>query len=133
MSTHDIHTRTGRSLNELTLEAVLDGTVGVADFSISAEQLRRQAEESERAGYPQLAESLRRAAELTALSNEEILALYDALRPGRATYEELLALAERLERENDAHGTAALIREAADVYRARGIAKDGTGTRAQSM
>jgi propanediol dehydratase small subunit len=122
MPSDDLHTRTGRTLDELTLDAVLEGTVGVADFSISAEQLRRQAGQSEEAGYPQLAESLRRAAELTSVSNEEILALYDALRPGRATYEELVGLADRLEHEHGAPRTAALVREAADVYRARGVA-----------
>ena len=123
MSTEDVRTRTGRSLDELTIEAVLDGSVEVSDFSISAEQLRRQAQASEQAGYPQLGESLRRAAELTSVSNEEILALYDALRPGRASYEELIELASRLERDHAAARTAALVREAAEVYRARGIAR----------
>ena len=123
MSEESLRTRTGRSLDELTLEAVLDGALGVSDFSISAEQLRVQAERAEQAGYGQLAESLRRASELTAVSNDEILALYDALRPGRATSEELVALAERLEREHDAPRTAALVREAAEVYRARGIVR----------
>lgn len=123
MSEESLRTRTGRGLDELTIEAVLEGAVGVADFSISAEQLRHQAEQSEQAGYAQLAESLRRASELTAVSNEEILALYGALRPGRATYEELVGLAERLEREHEAPRTAALVREAAEVYRARGVAQ----------
>jgi len=123
MPTEDVRTRTGRSLGELTIEAVLEGALGVADFSISAEQLRHQAHAAEQAGYTQLAESLRRAAELTAVSNDQILALYDALRPGRATYEELVGLAERLEREHEAPRTAALVREAAEVYRARGIAR----------
>jgi propanediol dehydratase small subunit len=121
MPAQEVRTKTGRSLAELTLKAVLDGAVGASDFSISAEQLRRQADQSVEAGYPQLAESLRRAAELTAISNEEILAMYDALRPGRSTYEELIALAERLERQHDAPRTAALVREAAAVYRARRI------------
>ena len=33
-------------------------------------------------GNPQLADNLRRAAELTELPDEEVLAIYEALRPG---------------------------------------------------
>jgi propanediol dehydratase small subunit len=120
----DLRTRTGRRLDELTLESILEGDLGVTDFSISAEQLRRQADAAEQAGYGQLGESLRRGAELTSVSNQGILALYDALRPGRASYEELVALAEELERDHDAPLTAALVREAADIYRARGLTRD---------
>ena len=116
-----IQTKTGRALDELTIEAVLEGEVGIGDFGISAEQLRVQAEVAERAGYGQLARNLARAAELTAVSNEEILALYTALRPGRSSHGELLALADRLEREYAAPLTAELVREAAAAYQARGI------------
>jgi propanediol dehydratase small subunit len=42
------------------------------------------------------------------------------LRPGRATYDELEALAESLER-SEAPRNAALIREAAQVYLDRGL------------
>jgi propanediol dehydratase small subunit len=68
-----------------------------------------------------LAENLRRAAELTHISNEEVLEIYDTLRPGRTTYEKLIALAERLAHELNAPRTAAFVREAAEVYRARGL------------
>ena len=47
-------------------------------------------------GNPQLAENLRRAAELTLLPDEEVLAVYEALRPGRSTPAQLTELAASL-------------------------------------
>ena len=58
-----VRTKSGRALDELTIEAVLAGELTVADFRISAETLRRQADSAKAAGYRQLAENLRRAAE----------------------------------------------------------------------
>ena len=125
MTQKTIHTATGRALDDLSMEAVFQGQLTTEDFRISAETLRQQAEAAEAAGYRPLAENLRRAAELTRISNEEVLAMYDTLRPGRTTYAQLIALAERLEHEFDAPLTAALVREAAEAYRARGLVKDG--------
>ncbi len=107
----------------LTLEAVLRGEVTEEDFRISAETLRQQADTAAAAGYVELAQNLRRAAELTQLSNEEVLAIYDTLRPRRTSYEELVGLAERLERDLDAPLMAALVREAAEVYLERDLVR----------
>jgi propanediol dehydratase small subunit len=49
------------------------------------------------------------------------LRMYETLRPGRASYDELIALADRLEREHHAPESAALVREAAEAYRARNL------------
>jgi len=117
----DYRTQTGRSLGELTLQAVLDGSVRPEDFRISEETLCRQADRAEAAGYAELAENLRRAAELTHVSNDEVMTIYETLRPGRTSYEELISLAERLETELKAPRNAALVREAAEVYKDRGI------------
>ncbi len=122
MCDQEIRTASGRSLDELTMEALLSGELTTEDFRISAETLRRQADAAELAGYGALAGNLRRAAELTTVTNEEVLRIYEALRPGRSTYEELIALADRLQSAHDAPLTADLIREAATVYRDRGIA-----------
>ncbi|MFI6602526.1 diol dehydratase small subunit [Nonomuraea sp. NPDC050536] len=80
---------------------------------ISPQTLRRQAEVALAHGNPQLAANFRRAAELATLSDEDVLRVYEALRPGRSKYDELSDLADWLE----AHGcplTAALVREARD-------------------
>lgn len=121
MERETLHTLTGRSLDELTLENVLRGALETEDFRISAEALLYQAAQAEAAGYTQLAETLRRAAELTGLSNEEVFEVYTTLRPGRTTHARLLALATHLESERQAPRTAALVREAAAVYLARGL------------
>jgi len=124
MKQKTIYSATGRPLDALDMEAVLEGQLTTEDFRISADTLRAQADAAEAAGYASLAENFRRAAELTGISNEEVLAMYNTLRPGRTTHRELLALAERLERDFTAPLTAAIVREAADVYLARGLVKE---------
>lgn len=117
-----IISRTGRSLEELTLENVRAGKIGPEDFSIHPDTLRAQAEIAEEAGFRQLAANLRRAAELANIPNEKVLAIYEGLRPYRLTYAQLLALAEELERDYQAVENARFIREAAEAYRERGLA-----------
>ena len=95
--------------------------MAIDDLQVSAETLRAQAAIARQAGYPQLAANLRRAAELTAVPNAEILRMYALLRPGRASYDELAALAGRLEADYQALERAALVREAAQTYRERGL------------
>lgn len=108
-----LRTPSGLPFEEVTLEAVMAGRVTMADLRVTAEALELQAQVAEQAGRPQLAENLRRAAELVAVPDEEILAIYNALRPGRASREELLALASELEARYGAFRCAAHIREAA--------------------
>ena len=117
-----IVSRTGRPLGELTLENVREGQVDAGDLTIHPDTLRAQAAIAEEAGFPQLAANLRRAAELATVPNERVFAIYEALRPYRVTYEQLRALADELEREYAAPENARFIREAAEVYRARGLA-----------
>ena len=116
-------TASGRTVDELTLEAVLAGELAAEDFRIHGDTLRRQADAAEAAGYGQVAENLRRAAELVRLSNQEVFDIYDALRPGRATHSQLIELAERLENDLEAPLNAALVREAAKVYAERGLCR----------
>jgi propanediol dehydratase small subunit len=129
MTTDDktLHTASGRRLDELNMEAVLAGKLTADDFRISDEMLHRQANAAESAGYSQLADNLRRAAELTRVSNDQVFEIYDMLRPGRATYAELVALADRLEHDLEAPLTAVLVREAAEVYMDRDLVKASAG------
>lgn len=89
------------------------------DFQISPDTLRWQASAAQAAGFTQLAENLCRAAELAAVPKEALLRIYEALRPGRSTQAELLAVADALERDYSARQTAAFIREAAAEYARR--------------
>ncbi|HXF64402.1 MAG TPA: diol dehydratase small subunit [Caldilineaceae bacterium] len=109
----------GRALSEIDLDAAAAGLLDAGDIQISADTLRAQAEIARQAGYRELAANLARAAELTAVPNAELLRMYELLRPGRSTYEELTGIAERLEGEYAAPLTAAFVREAAEVYRSR--------------
>ena len=96
---------------DLTLERVVAGEVGADDVRVAPETLLRQADFAAEAGNGQLAENLRRGAELVGFSDEELLAFYDRLRPGRSTATELDELARGLD-ERGAPLCAALVREA---------------------
>ena len=115
-----IRALSGKAVNGLTVEAVRAGEVGVADLRIHPETLERQAVVAEQHGNPQLAENLRRAAELTRLPDEEVLAVYEALRPGRSTPAQLTGLAASLAGRGLPR-CAALLTEAAEVYARRGL------------
>jgi propanediol dehydratase small subunit len=117
----DLKALSGRPLSEITLDAVSAGTLSSDDMRIQAETLRLQAQVAEQAGYMQLAANLRRAAELTAVPNEEVLKIYDLLRPGRAAYTQLTQLADYLEQTYQAAETAKFVREAAEVYKQRNL------------
>jgi propanediol dehydratase small subunit len=118
-----LHADSGRNVSDIDLEALCAGQLSADDLRISAEALREQAAIAEDAGYVQVAQNLRRAAELTAVPNEELLRIYEALRPGRSTYAEMRTIAQRLQDEYRAPETAAFVFEAAEVYRQRGFTR----------
>jgi propanediol dehydratase small subunit len=110
---------TGKGINEITLQGVLDGTVKPEDVRISPETLEFQAQIADSVGRKPFARNLRRAAELIKVPDERMLEIYNALRPYRSTREELYAIAEELEVKYNAPINAGLVREAADVYKGR--------------
>ena len=116
----EVRALSGKPVGELTLEAVRRGEIGLEDLRIHPETLERQAGIAEQHENPQLAENLRRAAELTRLGDEEVLSIYETLRPGRATPAELTALADSLAGRGLPR-CAALVAEAAEVYARRGL------------
>jgi len=120
-----IRALSGKPVDSLTVEAVRAGEVDTADLRIHPETLERQAQVAERHGNPQLADNLRRAAELTRLPDDEVLAVYEALRPGRSSAAGLTALAGSLAGRGLPR-CAALVSEAAEVYARRGLAAPGT-------
>ncbi len=115
----EIRTANGKPLTELPYDNVTGGKVSAEDLRIAPETLEKQAIIAEQAGRPQLAENFRRGAELTAVPDTRILEIYNALRPGASTYEQLVAIADELEGKFSAKRNAALVREAAEVYRRR--------------
>jgi propanediol dehydratase small subunit len=110
----------GREASELSVDGVVDGVLGPDDIRIGPDTLRRQADVARAHGNPQLASNFERAAELAAFEESEILALYEMLRPRRATAEQLRAKADELE-GREAPICAAFLREAAAVYERTGL------------
>ena len=110
----------GRDSGQLDLDRLSADELGADDVRIHPDTLRAQAAVAEQHSNPQLAANFARAAELALLSEEEVLALYESLRPRRATASDLAALAERLE-SVPAPLCAELVREAAAVYARRGL------------
>jgi len=118
-----VSTPGGVPLAEVTLEAARAGTIDAGEMRATPETLRLQAEVARAVGRDPLAANLERAAELAAVPDDLLLAVYTALRPRRATAAELEEWAARLEGHGAAR-TAAFVREAAAVYGERGLLAD---------
>jgi len=112
----------GHPLRDVTVDAALHD-LALDDIQIDKTTLQAQAQIARASGYTQLAQNLERAAELTVVPRGEIIAMYQLMRPGRASFDELMTLATRLETEFAAPICAALVREAANVYRQRQLLK----------
>lgn len=115
-----VRTASERAVAEITLDAAVAGELRPRDVAISADTLRLQAGFAERGGNPQLGENLRRAAELVAFEDDELLRFYEMLRPGRSSGDELESLAAMLS-ERGAERCASLVREAREAYLRRGL------------
>ncbi|KHS45372.1 MULTISPECIES: propanediol dehydratase small subunit PduE [Hafnia] len=111
-----VKTATHKTLDDLTLANVLNGSVTSQDLRITPEILRIQASIAKDAGRPLLAMNFERAAELTAVPDDKVLDIYNALRPYRSSKEELNAIADDLEQTYHATICAAFVREAAVLY-----------------
>jgi propanediol dehydratase small subunit len=112
----------GKALADLTVDAVLAGTVAMEDLRITATALSQQAEIARSAGRPRLADNFERAAELVDVPQDLILQVYELLRPGRAaSAEPLMAAAQTLRETYGATRMAAFVEEAATVYAKRGL------------
>ncbi len=120
-----VKTATGKSLADITLDAVVSGEIKAEEIRITPQTLEYQAQIAESIGRPQLARNMRRAAELTKVPDERILQMYNSLRPNRSTKAQLLAIADELESQYGAKVCAAFVREAAEVYERRGVLKKG--------
>jgi propanediol dehydratase small subunit len=116
-----LRTPTGKPVTALTMDAVVSGELVPEDLRIAPETLLLQAQLADAANRPQLAANFRRAAEMTAIPDAEVLAMYNALRPRASTAEQLDELAGRLENTYSASVCAALVREAGRVYAQRDL------------
>ncbi|STA92126.1 diol dehydratase small subunit [Clostridium cochlearium] len=111
-----LNTKTGKNITEITMEKVINGEIIPDDIKITPEVLIYQAQIAETVERYQFARNLRRAAELTAVPDERVLEIYNALRPYRSTKQELLDIADELEGKYNAKLNASLVRQAVEVY-----------------
>jgi propanediol dehydratase small subunit len=105
---------------KFTVEAAVDGKLQLSDLRMDPATLAHQAVVAEEGGNPQLAENFLRAAELAIIDDEDVMNLYEALRPHRSTAEQLKAMRVSLETRG-ASRCAELVRQAAVVYARRGL------------
>ena len=117
-----ITTPGGHTLDEITLENVLEGKLRAEDVGIRPDTLQLQAEIARAAERSPLADNFERGAELVDVPRHEILETYEMLRPGRARNKaELLELAARYRTRHNAPHIAALIEDAAEAYERRNL------------
>ena len=92
------------------------------DLRITDEALVRQAEVARSAGRATLGANFERASELCDVPQDEIMRIYELLRPGRARDKGPLLDAARMLRETyGAERMAAFVEEAAAIYERRGL------------
>lgn len=114
-----VKSATGKKLEDITIENVMNGKIGAEDCRIAPETLEMQAQIAESVGRDAFARNLRRASELIAVPDVRVLEIYNALRPYRSTKLELLEIADELEGKYNAKVNAQLVREAAELYEKR--------------
>jgi propanediol dehydratase small subunit len=112
----------GKSLDEVTLDAVIAGDITMEDLRITPHALADQAQISRAAKRPTLALNFERAAELVGVPQDFIMSAYELLRPGRAKSKQaLLDVATTFRQTYHAERMAKFVEEAADVYERRGL------------
>ncbi len=112
----------GRSINDLTIDAVVSGDVTMEDLRITPQALLNQANIARSVERTVLSANFARAAEMTQVPQEDVVRVYELLRPGRAaSKEELLKAAAHLRETYRADRLATFVEEAADVYERRGL------------
>lgn len=118
----DVKGSRGKPLPALTMEAVIDGSVTIEDLRITSCALVKQAQIASSVGRHALAKNLKRAAEMTRLSQEQVMEIYELLRPGRAdSKESILQVSKKLREEQQAILLAEFLEEAASFYEMRGL------------
>lgn len=112
----------GKRLEELTMDAVMNGDVTMEDLRITPRALQQQAQIARSVGRHELAANFERAAEMARVPQDQIMRLYELLRPGRAESKAaLMKEAETLRQQFEASLLAAFVEEAADLYERRGL------------
>lgn len=116
-----IRSKTGKRLEDITLDEVIKGNITANDIKISKDMLYKQGQVAKENDNPEVAKNFERASELVDVPDQIILEMYNKLRPNRATKADLEAMAQKLLSEYKAVNCAKLVMEAAEIYEKRGI------------
>ncbi len=116
-----ISSKTGKRLEDITLEEIKKNHISSDDIKISKETLSAQGQIAKEAGNAPMELNFARAAELVDVPDDVILKMYDKLRPNRSTKLELVKIAQELLEKYNAKNCARLVMEAAEVYEKRGV------------
>ena len=112
----------GKSLDDISLDAVISGDVTMEDLRITPKALADQAQISRAANRPTLALNFERAAELVNVPQDFIMSSYELLRPGRAkSKQQILDVANVFRSNHNAPAIADFFEEAAEIYERRGL------------
>ena len=112
----------GKPLSDITLDAVLDGSITIEDLRITPTALEARADIARAAGRPRLADNFLPAADLVSVPQDVVMRAYELLRPGRAKSKtDLTDMAHLMRETYKAERIAAFIDEAAEVYERRGL------------
>lgn len=114
-----VHSPSGKKLDEITLDKVLNQEIDSKDLRITADTLKLQGQIAASAGRPAIQKNLQRAAELTRIPDERVLQMYNSLRPYRSTKQELLDISEELKTKYNAPVCSDWFKEAAEYYESR--------------
>ena len=114
-----VHSPSGKKLDEITLDKVLNQEIDSKDLRITADTLKLQGQIAASAGRPAIQKNLQRAAELTRIPDERVLQMYNSLRPYRSTKQELLDISEELKTKYNAPVCSDWVKEAAEYYESR--------------
>lgn len=109
----------GMTLDDVTVDAVVAGKIKQSDLRIQPKILKAQGEIAASGGREAIKNNFDRAAEMTQVPDDRLLAMYNALRPYRSSYEELTAIADELQNTYKAVICANFVREAANQYKRR--------------
>ena len=116
-----IRSKTGKKLDDITIDNVMQGDIGIEDLSISKDTLILQAKVALEEGKEQLAQNFVRASELIDIPDQKILEIYNLLRPYRATESQLIAVINELKDKYNAPICSAFVEETLEVYKKRDI------------
>ncbi|MFQ9798845.1 MAG: diol dehydratase small subunit [Clostridia bacterium] len=124
MADRVVRSKTGKTLQDITMERVLSGDITPEDIKISKEQLHYQGKVAREHGRVQMEQNFVRAGEMVDMEDALLLEIYDKASSQPVHKAKLLEYASRLENEYQAVECAKLIRQAASVYERRGVLRD---------